>query len=103
MSTKILARLIIITVFALTFGFLASVVSAESATTFAQPAVGDCMACHWVVRDAWEAGAHGQAGVACEPFIPLFTEELGFRHCWIHSKAVFWSFQFLQERKDFFS
>lgn len=66
MSPKIFARLIIITVFALTFGFLATIVSAESAATFAQPAVGDCQACHWVVRDAWEAGDHGQEGVACE-------------------------------------
>ena len=63
---KIFTRLFVIATFALVFGFLGSVVSAESEEIFVQPKVGECKACHWVVRDSWEVSAHGEAGVECE-------------------------------------
>lgn len=66
MSTKLIARLFVTITFALIFGFLGSVVSADSDEIFVQPKVGECTACHWVVRDSWEANVHGEAGVGCE-------------------------------------
>lgn len=66
MSAKLIARFFIILTFTLVFGFLGSVVSADSEKIFVQPKVGECTACHWVVRDSWEVNAHGEADVGCE-------------------------------------
>ena len=67
MSTKTITRIFSITIFALLFGFLATVVSADaSKTVFAKPDVQDCHSCHRIIQDAWEQGSHGIAGVECQ-------------------------------------
>ena len=59
-------KLIIGLSFALVFGLLSSVLSAQaSETVMPQPAVGDCQACHRVIQETWDNGNHSEAGIGC--------------------------------------
>jgi hypothetical protein len=52
--------------FALVFGLLSSVLSAQASETFIpQPAVAECQACHRVIQETWDSGNHSEAGIGC--------------------------------------
>jgi hypothetical protein len=66
MNQKLFSKLIIGVCFALVFGFLSSVLSAQASDTIMpQPATGECQACHRVIQDTWDNGLHSEAGITC--------------------------------------
>lgn len=67
MNQKFFSKLVIGICFALVFGFLSSVLSAQASDTnlFPQPATGECQACHRVIQETWDNGQHSEAGISC--------------------------------------
>lgn len=67
MNQKFVTKLVAGVTFALIFGFLASVLSAQASDSdfLPQQFTGDCQACHRVIQDTWDNGLHSGAGITC--------------------------------------
>jgi hypothetical protein len=66
METKTVLRILVVMAFAITFTFLAGVISADATSFFPQPTTANCLNCHPVIGDSWEHSAHQESGLECE-------------------------------------